>query len=144
MRRISLVLSTLSVAIAFCAVLLAIGESQVSASGYPNAWCFATTVLGNLTPCACENSQGNTAYVYACAKSFEEGQMATLYYCLPGGIMYCTLGGTNCGQKWRCPDGNCNSGLRVCVPTPIPCDSGTTTGCSISPSSPPPNPPPVP
>lgn len=135
MRRISLVLSTLSVAIAFSAVLLAIGESQVSAAGvYPNTSCAMTPGVGFMSDCACEVSPANGGNRWACSTSFASSVIH--YYCLGPATTGCLLGGTDCGQKYDCqppqpnsPHTQCNSPNRVCGPTGILCLPSTTTGC---------------
>jgi hypothetical protein len=130
MRRISLVLSMLSVGIAFSAVMLAIGTSRAFASPYPNAYCVPTPAPGYLTACACEGNAGNAAHVFACDKSWEFGQLATLYYCISGGTASCALGGTDCGLKRDCgTPGQCNNPYRQCAATGLPCDAVTETGC---------------
>ena len=132
MSRVSFLLSTLSVTIAFSAMLLALGESQVSADVLVNAQCATTPMWGNMTNCACESNVGNANPngVFACAKSFEFGPLATKYYCLAGTTNICSTGGTPCGDKRSCIP-NCSDVDRVCQLTGLNCDN-TQTGCFVT------------
>lgn len=128
MRRISFVLSTLSAVVAFSVVLLALGETYVSAAGIMDRVCTMTPMPGYLSECACEENAGNGSLVYSCSKSLEYMGMGVVYYCVPMQTKRCSLGVTDCGEKYTC-NPHCNSMNRYCIDASEACDSVTKTGC---------------